>query len=392
MKSIIHFNPLSELHKHFSFNASFINPIDVVEVEQCNLNSTNIEQALQKIWKYSLAGKYCVGYMDFEAAIAFDCFETHNSSKSIKPILKFAIYNSYEATDINIKKHDVNLESELKLKLNINIEKYTKDFNLIHDHIKNGDVYQINYTQKLRHKLLDKQYKNINWQQYYYQLLNKQPNAYSMYIDDESQEYSYKILSFSPELFFSWNLQDNGYILTQPMKGTAKRDKNKILDELIKYNLVNNQKEQAENIMIVDLLRNDISKIAQLGSIKTSNIFECIALPTVWQMVSSVTANTTQEITLYDIFKALFPCGSITGAPKIQAMKIIKALEKQQRGTYCGIMGIIKPYGECIFNVSIRTLEVYEEHIEYGVGSGITIDATLNAEIQELKNKLSFLF
>jgi para-aminobenzoate synthetase/4-amino-4-deoxychorismate lyase len=414
MKSIIHFNPISEAQKHININLEFDKPIDCVTVTSL----TDIKSAVDKLWDYSMSGKWCVGFISFEASPAFDSAYVVSNDKHIQniPLLKFAVYDnenilnlppSHQAnqTRINTLSLD-NSNNQYFNNLSLDEERYISDFNSIIESIKNGDVYQINYTQQLNlnfnYALSDKE-----WLSYYYSLLNRQTNSYSAYLnwqDGINQGYNsrYNILSFSPELFFHWHAQ-NGEIITQPMKGTAKRDiDNQENDFLIMQNLKSTLKEQAENIMIVDLLRNDLSKIAKLGSIQVKNIFECLKLQSVWQMVSTVSAVTKPDTNLYDILCALFPCGSITGAPKIESMKIINDLEKNPRGVYCGIIGLIKPFGECIFNVAIRSLSAVT-HVEYsspqsistnmayGVGSGITIDAICEQEIKELYAKISFL-
>ena len=196
-------------------------------------------------------------------------------------------------------------------------------------------------------------------------------------------------MSASPELFFHW--QEN-VITTRPMKGTVKRGLSLDQDVDQANWLAHSAKNQAENVMIVDLLRNDVSVIAENGSVHVPAMFQIEKYPTVWQMTSTVKARTKQETTVLDIFKALFPCGSITGAPKIKTMDIITNVEDTTREVYCGAIGYITPNREAIFNVPIRTVWIDSEtgQAEYGAGGGITWDSELTEEYAEafLKAKL----
>ncbi len=222
-----------------------------------------------------------------------------------------------------------------------------------------------------------------------------------------------QLLSVSPELFFDWQdgpAHQGGEILARPMKGTAARGTTPELDAAQAAALRASPKERAENVMIVDLLRNDISRIAQPFSVQVPHLFDTQALPTVWQMTSDVTAKTRPGTTLVDVFGALFPCGSVTGAPKVRAMQLIRTLEPAPRGVYCGAIGVVRPVpgrGEsgqpgqscapgrgdirATFNVPIRTVSVQAGRLRCGIGSGITSGAAPDAEWQEWKNKQQFL-
>jgi len=175
------------------------------------------------------------------------------------------------------------------------------------------------------------------------------------------------------------------------MKGTAPRGNTPAVDQALAQALVASPKERAENVMIVDLLRNDLSRIAEPFSVKVPQLFTVQTLPTVFQMVSDVTAHTRPGIRLSDVFGALFPCGSVTGAPKVQAMHTIKLIEPTPRGIYCGAIGVVRPGGRATFNVAIRTITLRDQAASCGVGSGITFDATADAEWQEWRHKRGFL-
>jgi para-aminobenzoate synthetase/4-amino-4-deoxychorismate lyase len=197
-----------------------------------------------------------------------------------------------------------------------------------------------------------------------------------------------RLLSASPELFFDWR---DGGILSRPMKGTAARGHTPQADADSARALRQSVKEQAENLMIVDLIRNDLSRVAEPFSVRVPKLFETQAWPTIWQMTSDVVAQTPPQTRLADVFAALFPCGSVTGAPKVRAMHWIKQLEAGPRGPYCGAIGVLQPGGAATFNVAIRTIELRGAAATCGVGSGITADATATAEWKEWQNKQGFL-
>jgi para-aminobenzoate synthetase/4-amino-4-deoxychorismate lyase len=204
------------------------------------------------------------------------------------------------------------------------------------------------------------------------------------------------VSSVSPELFFHWK---DGVVTTQPMKGTAPRGADDATDRASADALLATPKERAENLMIVDLLRNDLSRIAAPGSVRVPRLFELHALPTVWQMTSTIRARTRPGLRLAELFAALFPCGSVTGAPKRAAMAAIRSLEASPRGVYCGALGVMQPGGEVTFNVPIRTVVLRADdprdparwRMECGIGSGITYDSRAASEAQEWRDKQAFL-
>jgi para-aminobenzoate synthetase/4-amino-4-deoxychorismate lyase len=175
------------------------------------------------------------------------------------------------------------------------------------------------------------------------------------------------------------------------MKGTAPRGASAVDDARQAESLRSSEKERAENLMIVDLLRNDLSRIAEPFSVQVPRLFHTEAWPTVWQMSSDILARTRAGLTLADVFGALFPCGSVTGAPKVQAMRLIRELEPEARGIYCGAIGIVQPGGAATFNVPIRTVVARGERVRCGIGSGITADATAPGEWDEWRHKRAFV-
>jgi para-aminobenzoate synthetase/4-amino-4-deoxychorismate lyase len=252
----------------------------------------------------------------------------------------------------------------------------------IHQAIAAGEFYQVNYTAPLRGDFTG------SAPELFERLQRAQPGGYAAYIDTGAEQ----ILSVSPELFFDWDgSAAGGHILTRPMKGTAARGATPEEDAALAHGLTQSPKERAENVMIVDLLRNDLSRIAQPHSVQVPRLFAVQSLPTVHQMVSDVTAQTRPGIGLSDVFGALFPCGSITGAPKVRAMQMIRTLEPAPRGVYCGAIGVVRPGGHATFNVAIRTVSLQGTQASCGIGSGITADATAAAEWQEWQHKRGFL-
>ncbi len=197
------------------------------------------------------------------------------------------------------------------------------------------------------------------------------------------------MLSRSPELFFE--IDGEGWIETHPMKGTAPRGKTSEEDAALREFLRNDEKNQAENRMIVDLLRNDISLISEVGSLDVPELFRIESYPTVHQMVSTVRAKLLPGLSIERIFAALFPCGSITGAPKIRAMEILRDLEGTPRDVYCGSIGWIAPGGTMRFNVAIRTITLFPDgEAVYNVGGGVVFDSTAEAEYAECLLKARF--
>jgi para-aminobenzoate synthetase/4-amino-4-deoxychorismate lyase len=200
-----------------------------------------------------------------------------------------------------------------------------------------------------------------------------------------------RILSFSPELFF--RVEDAGgtrRITTRPMKGTAPRGRTTREDRERAEWLGNDPKNRSENVMIVDLLRNDLGRLARFGSVRAEKLFAVERYPTLWQMTSTVTAELREEVGFAEIFRALFPCGSVTGAPKVRAMQLLAELEDGPRGVYTGAIGYFSPH-RTVFNVAIRTLELQGERGTMGVGSGIVIDSDAADEYRECMLKAEFL-
>ena len=259
---------------------------------------------------------------------------------------------------------------------------YVEKVNRLRAAIAAGDLYQVNYT--LRADAATDQHFSP-WL-YYEALRQRQQCRYGAFLDWGDHQ----VLSLSPELFFDWN-RSTGTITTRPMKGTAARGATPEADAAQAHALQTSAKERAENVMIVDLLRNDLGRIAQTGSVHVPQLLRTEPYPTLWQMTSTVQATTRADTTFTQVLQALFPCGSITGAPKHMAMRKIAAFEPQPRGVYCGAVGFIHKE-RALFNVAIRTItRSHSGHMRCGTGGGITWPADAHAEYAEALLKLRFL-
>ena len=316
---------------------------------------------------------YAAGFISYEASSAFDSSLVTQKNTSF-PLLWFGLYEKPEIIELP----DYRANYTLNWQPSISQESYHRAIAQIKDYIAQGETYQVNYTMKL---LAD--FTESPWE-YFLQLMKAQQADYSAYLDLEE----WTICSASPELFFSC---DRDFITTRPMKGTAARGYTCDRDSALANWLHNSEKNRAENVMIVDMIRNDLAKIAQLNSINVSNLFQVEKYPTLWQMTSTVTAQTRASVT--DIMKAMFPCASITGAPKSRTMEIIRELEIQPRNIYTGTIGFITPDNQAQFNVAIRTVAINKKtnQAEYGVGGGIVWDSVSNNEYQECQVKAQVL-
>ncbi|WP_433305851.1 aminodeoxychorismate synthase component I [Actinoplanes sp. CA-030573] len=253
----------------------------------------------------------------------------------------------------------------------------------VREHIAAGDTYQCNLTDRLRAAATGDPF------DLYRQIAGAQGGAFNAYLDLGR----FVVASASPELFFDWT---GDRIRTRPMKGTTTRGADPADDAERAQRLRASPKEQAENLMIVDLLRNDLSRVATVGSVEVTELFALEAYPTVWQMVSEIAASVRPGTGLADVFRALFPCGSVTGAPKARSMGIIRDLESGPRGVYCGAVGMVAPPAaefRARFNVAIRTAMVDRRSgtATYGAGGGITWGSDAAAERAELLAKTAVL-
>ncbi|WP_066369105.1 aminodeoxychorismate synthase component I [Neobacillus fumarioli] len=350
---------------------TFYNPIKVIiayKTEDVIPCFEQIEEAIHQ-------GYYVAGFLTYESAAAFDPAYKVKQEHTM-PLLWFGVFR---------EPHDLALNSTGAYRLtkwssSVNMEEYDAGIQAIKQAIENGDTYQTNYTIRLNAKFEGDDIA------FFGQLKRAQKSNYCAYINTGD----HRILSASPELFFHL---EGDQITARPMKGTTKRGRTFEEDQEAASWLYHSEKNRAENVMIVDLLRNDLSIIAEPFTVQVPKLFEIEHYPTVHQMTSTITAKVSANVKMADIFKALFPCGSITGAPKISTMNIIKQLEKTPREVYCGAIGYFTPNREAVFNVPIRTVVIHSKTgmAEYGVGGGITWDSSTEGEYEEILAKASLL-
>ncbi|MGH2540473.1 MAG: aminodeoxychorismate synthase component I [Actinomycetota bacterium] len=300
------------------------------------------------------------------------------------PLAWFAMFEHREPTTLPEPQADPPGTLEASWTPSVDRASYDAAIARIREHIAAGDTYQVNHTLRLRSRVEGDE------RGLYRDLCYAQRGAYAGYLNTGR----YRVLSASPELFF--RIED-GHILTKPMKGTARRGRWTAEDEAIAARLRGSVKDRAENAMIVDLLRNDMGRIARPGSVTWSDVFDLERYETVWQLTSTVSADLAPGTSLLDAFRALFPSGSVTGAPKVRTMEIIAELEDSPRGVYCGAVGFLGPAGSGLpaarFNVPIRTVMIDAETrtAEYGVGGGITWGSDASGEYRETVAKASVL-
>ena len=342
-----------------------------------------VKLVLEAVHAAAEAGHWCVGHVRYEAAPAFDAalqvhaadgplvwFEVHDGAPSAWPSAEAAGPAEARATWLpTLARPD-----------------FDAAIARIHQAIGDGELYQVNYTAPWMGTVTGEGAALFD------ALLRAQPGGYAACFTAGDEQ----VLSVSPELFFDWQASAaGGSILARPMKGTAARGATPALDAAAAERLRASPKERAENVMIVDLLRNDLSRIAEPHTVRVPELFHTQALPTVWQMTSDVQARTRSGLRLPDVFAALFPCGSVTGAPKVRAMQLIRELERQPRGIYCGAIGVVRPDGRggiaATFNVPIRTVVMRGTQARCSIGSGITASAEAGAEWQEWLHKQAFL-
>ncbi len=333
-------------------------------------------------------GWTAAGFLAYEAAPAFDSAHRVTAPTSTDlPLLWFGLYDQAEPfeppTDHDRPDHDRAAYSIGSWAPTVTWPEYERAIHTIKQHIADGETYQVNYTYRLRAP-----FQGEAWP-FFLSLASKQPVGYAAYVDLGT----HVICSASPELFF----QLSGRTLTsKPMKGTAARGRTLTEDRAQADWLHHSEKNRAENVMIVDMIRNDLGRIAEIGSVSVPRLFEVERYPTVLQMTSTVTAQLAAaqtDASLSEIMTALFPCASITGAPKVRTMHIISDLETTPRGVYTGCIGYFTPQREAQFNVAIRTVTIDREtgQAEYGVGGGIVWDSDAADEFRECEIKTRVL-
>ena len=347
-------------------------------------SADEVEPALATLEAHRKAGKWLAGYLSYEAGFVFepklrplivDGRET--------PLIAMGVFSAPAAGDHPLARAPSNIPNAPLLSdphAAWDLETYRARFDRLHVHLRKGDCYQANLTMPVE----------ATWEgdprAAFWSLVSRQPVHYGALID---YGIGPVILSRSPELFFS--VDKDGWIETRPMKGTAARGATPEEDEAIIAAMLGDEKTQAENRMIVDLLRNDVSVITEVGTLSVPKLLAIETYPTVHQMVSYVRAKLSAEIGLAQIMAALFPCGSVTGAPKMWAMRILHELEAGPRDVYCGAIGWCDPAGPMRFSVAIRTISLFNGgRAVFNVGGGIVFDSKAEAEYEECLLKARF--
>lgn len=339
-----------------------------------------VATALEQIREGVESGLYAAGYLAYEAGLAFEPrLGRLEMDPGSLPLLWFGLFDAPAKLNFPAKAADQG-STDTAISLQSNEAAYREAIEAILKLIQDGDCYQVNFTVD---GILCSEMSP-------FEQLHKLRRAQRAGWGGMLSMGGRGLVSCSPELFFA---SDGNEIWTKPMKGTARRGGSDAEDQLLKQSLRASTKDRAENLMIVDLLRNDLSRIAVPGSVKVEELFEIETYPTVHQMTSCISARLRSGVHAVDVIRSLFPCGSITGAPKIRAMEIIAAAEQRTRGPYTGSMGFIAPDGSAAFNVLIRTLEYadFNEPPHFGVGSGIVADSNPGLEWLECLTKTRFL-
>ena len=367
---IAHFQSFAEGR---GWNASFREPLEQRAVYALD----EVIPLLRGAEAAAKDGLWAALALSYEAAPAFDSALKVQPSSEF-PLAWMGVFQEPSSTDFNSIPNSPFRISEWEPQ--IDRREYRQAILSIRDFIERGDTYQINFTFPLRGCVVGDSFSCFR------AIAESQGAAYSAYLDIGS----HRILSFSPELFVERRGND---LMTRPMKGTLARGRWLEEDCERVEQLRGSPKDRAENVMIVDLLRSDLGKVAETGSVKVTELFAVECLSRVLQMTSTVTAVQRPDVTLVDILRALFPCGSVTGAPKCRSMAIIKELEHRRRGVYTGAIGFMGPNGDAVFNVPIRTLavDVRDGAATFGVGGGITWDSTTDGEYEECCLKAEFL-
>lgn len=352
---------------------AFTRPSLVIRAEE----PEDVTPALARIEAALAAGKHVAGYFSYELGYLLEPrLQPLLPNNRHVPLLWFGVFDApardggQQATD----RLDTLVTGRAyagPLRHEWDADAYGPRFDSVHRYIADGDIYQANLSFRSRFAFAG------DAMALYRTLRERSQAAHGAFVDDGTRQ----VLSLSPELFFE--LSSNGQITARPMKGTAPRGGDAASDFAAREALRRSEKDRAENLMIVDLLRNDLGRVSEIGSVEVGDLFTVESYPTLHTMVSTVRAKLRVQTTVRDIVRAIFPCGSVTGAPKIRAMEIIHDLEISPRGVYCGAIGYFAPDGSARFNVAIRTLTIEDGHGELGIGGAVVQDSTSEREYDE---------
>lgn len=347
------------------------NPIAVIRAD----DPEQVEGSLAALEFHLAAGRYAAGYFSYELGYVLEprLLPSLWPARQV-PLLWFGIFDDRRVMAGKEAQQYLKCDSSAfagPLMFEWDRSDYDARFDRVRELICAGDIYQANLTFRAKFAFAGEP------MALYRTLSSAARAAHCAFVDDGCRQ----VLSISPELFFT--LTRDRKLLTRPMKGTIGRDPNPVRDKAARAALAASHKDRAENLMIVDLLRNDLSRIASIGSVHVDELFRVETYPTTYHMVSTISANLAPNTTVWNIVRSLFPCGSVTGAPKIRAMEIIREVESSPRGIYCGSIGDFAPDGSASFNVAIRTLTVTGNEGQLGIGGGIVYDSKAQSEYDE---------
>ncbi|MCF7908406.1 MAG: aminodeoxychorismate synthase component I [Candidatus Omnitrophica bacterium] len=357
---------------------------DFVDIVSFNRDD-DLDEFFNKIENYLDKGYWLSGYFSYEFGYFLEPALASLTKKSNEPLAWLGVCKKPKTIfgqDRMTRGKRTEIFSEplrqgqaKNLRANISRKQYLKQINKIKRYLAEGLTYQVNFTFKIKFDL------QVDFLNCYFDLRRSQPTAYAGVINAGSN----KVISLSPELFF--RVKDRK-IIVRPMKGTIKRGLTLLEDERLRTSLTKSDKIKSENIMIVDLLRNDLGRVAD--SVSATRLFEIEKHRTLYQMTSTIQARLKNNLKQKELFSALFPCGSVTGAPKIKTMQLIHELEKEPRGVYTGAIGYISPQRDSCFNVAIRTLSLEGQRGEIGIGGGVVYDSVGSSEYEEALLKTKF--
>jgi para-aminobenzoate synthetase/4-amino-4-deoxychorismate lyase len=353
----------------------FRNPVEWLEARDLS----ELPIFFQKLEAARAQGLWSAGYFSYECGYHFEPRAALNfiPNQQDLPLAAFGLYlaPTIFTADRSPSGPARGVESPT---LAISCEHFQQKIKVIQAYIESGDTYQVNLTDQVQARYpgsaLD----------LFAHMMEAQPVEFGALLRLGDRY----ILSASPELFFR---VQGRHIVVRPIKGTAPRGRDAREDAARMEALANDEKNRAENVMISDLMRSDLGRVAETGSVRVGKLFAVERLPSLLQMSTEITATLRRDVTLYQLFASLFPSGSIVGAPKVRTMQIIQELEGRPRGVYTGSIGYFAPNGESAFSVAIRTAVLQGERLHMGVGAGITYDSLAGEEYQECKLKAEFL-
>lgn len=350
---------------------AFKRPVEVLEAHRLE----DVIATLRRVRERVSRGMYAAGFVSYEASPAMDV-ALHTESPGDLPLAWFGIYTAAES--VRLESYPPAWHRAQHWRPSVSDHEYRQAVERIKRYIEAGETYEVNYTFRLRSP-----FRGDPWS-HFLALEASQRSKYSAYLHLGR----FHICSVSPELFFSL---DGRRLSCRPMKGTIRRGACEAEDAALSDALRASEKNQAENVMIVDVIRNDMGRVAEAGTVRVTELFEVESFPTVLQMTSTVESDVSPDFV--EIFRSMFPCASITGAPKARTMEIIRGLEGERRDIYTGAIGALFPDGRAQFNVAIRTvlIDAQERTATYGVGGGIVWDSVADEEYEECRAKARVL-